>query len=726
MNTKISLLLFFFLLVGSLSAYPQEQREIDSLLTVLPSVEIDTSKINILNRLCYLYRNKSPQKALEYGKQGLQLAEETGYKKGVALALYSLGILYKNQGNFDKAIEHQLVALKINKELEQLPDEKLARAGKDGVAQNYNAMGIVFSRKGDFGKSIEYYLKALKIMEELNDKRSIVGAFSNIGSTYAFQGNFEKALEYFQQSLKTVEELNDKQAIGVCLGNIGYIYFHQKDYEKAIEYFQQSLNIGKEEGDKRQMTTGLNNIGFVYRTQGKYEEAMDYSMQALEINRELEDKDKIAQNYINIGTIYEKQKQYKKAIDYYTKGLKLAKEIDTKQNIKNAYSGLSGLYAGQNDYKNAYDNLKLWAQIKDSLYNEEKSKQITEMQTKYDTEKKEQEIDMLNKDKAIQAVELNRKNIVIGAAIAVLVLVIVFSFFLYNRFRVTKRQKKIIESQKAVVDEKNKNLHEAKAIIEEKNMELTDSINYAQRIQAAMLTSEGHLNDMFLPVKQSASHFVLFKPKDIVSGDFYWAHQTTDGKAIWAVADCTGHGVPGAFMSMIGISLLNETIVEGGIYEADKILNKLREGIVKALGQTGEEGATKDGMDIALCVWKKPDLLQFSGANNPLWLIRNNTFQIVRADRQPIGFHTEEVKPFTQHEIQLQQGDTVYIFSDGFQDQFGGPKGKKFMAKNFQTILLEIQDKSMSEQKEILNQTIDDWKKDYEQIDDICVFGVRV
>lgn len=314
---------------------------------------------------------------------------------------------------------------------------------------------------------------------------------------------------------------------------------------------------------------------------------------------------------------------------------------------------------------------------------------------------------------------------------------------------VTERTAEVVK-QKEKIESQNHQL-------EHKNKEITDSINYARRIQEAILPGEGYLKKMFSPTVPAfrgennkvtgreasggVSHFVLFKPKDIVSGDFFWTYHTPDNKLIWAAVDCTGHGVPGAFMSMIGNSLLNEIVVENKINNPDEILNNLREAVIKALRQTGEAGKQKDGMDIALCVLdravpggdragngeaKSAGILQFSGANNPLWLIRGKELITHKPDKQPIGYYSEQMKPFTKQEILLQEGDLLYTFTDGYEDQFGGPKKKKFRAKQFRELLLSIRTKPMDEQKEILDTAIINWMGTEEQIDDICVFGVRV
>jgi len=288
-------------------------------------------------------------------------------------------------------------------------------------------------------------------------------------------------------------------------------------------------------------------------------------------------------------------------------------------------------------------------------------------------------------------------------------MVLLFAFFILNRLKVTRKQKKVIEEQKHQVEEQKKK-------VEDQKKDITDSIRYAKNIQEALLPTIESMKEVFL------DGFVLFQPKDIVSGDFYWM-QHHNNRVYLAICDCTGHGVPGAFMSMIGSSLLDEAVVEKGITKPNEIFFEVRKGFINALKQTGE--TQKDGMDAALFSWDKTSVLQVAAAYNPVLIISKGAIRELKADKQPVGFHTEEQKPFTHHEIKLEKGDTVYLFSDGYPDQFGGPKDKKFMMKNFKKLLLSIQDASMNEQKAILETTMDEWKGDTEQVDDILVMGVR-
>jgi len=278
--------------------------------------------------------------------------------------------------------------------------------------------------------------------------------------------------------------------------------------------------------------------------------------------------------------------------------------------------------------------------------------------------------------------------------------------------KVKARTREILKQKEEILEQSDK--------IANQNKNITDSIHYASRIQAALLPSTDILSGV-LP-----SYFVLWRPRDIVSGDFYWfTHE--DDLTIVVAADCTGHGVPGAFMSMLGIAFLNDIVNKEKIKESSLVLNELRSYIMKALKQTGEDGGSKDGMDIALCaIDQKKMKVQFSGAYNPLIIIRNGEIIEIKADKMPIGYHIKKDVLFTGQDIDIEIGDRLYMFSDGYVDQFGGETGRKFMSKRFKELLVETNSMSMEEQKEHLNDTIEQWMGDYEQIDDILVFGIEI
>jgi serine phosphatase RsbU (regulator of sigma subunit) len=304
---------------------------------------------------------------------------------------------------------------------------------------------------------------------------------------------------------------------------------------------------------------------------------------------------------------------------------------------------------------------------------------------------------------------------------------VLFVLFVYIAIQIALiRLKRKNERLEQIVRERTAEIREQNIELERQKQEITDSIHYAQRIQTAVMPKV----DAIKP--KIPEYFILFKPRDIVSGDFYWLADKGN-KIIIIAADCTGHGVPGAFMSMLGVSFLNKIVNEKKIYEASEILNQLRENVIVSLSQTGAEGEQKDGMDMGLCVidFEKKNM-EFAGAHNSLYMIRDDELKETKADRMPVA-HYEKLDSFRSHTIELKPGDRFYMFSDGYADQFGGPDGKKFKYRTFKDLLVTIREKTMAEQKEILDRTIEEWKatpdpdgKPYEQVDDILVVGVHI
>ncbi len=327
--------------------------------------------------------------------------------------------------------------------------------------------------------------------------------------------------------------------------------------------------------------------------------------------------------------------------------------------------------------------------------------------------------------------------------IAAILQILIFSFGIARKMRLDEIEKK--RNQEQIIDQLKENeklkdqvTRELEQKVKERTREITDSIDYAQRIQVAVLPRKEYL-DRIMP-----EYFVFYKPKDIVSGDFYWIKEV-DKSLIIIAADSTGHGVPGAFMSMLGITLLNEQLGESKLEAPGEILDNLRSKVKEMLVQQGNVEEQRDGMDMAIAIINKEKKeLQFAGANNPLLLIRNSNqvteeepglkvsqvsngshlFEL-KGDRQPIGIYWEE-KNFTSHRVRLMDNDTLYVFTDGFVDQFGGEHRKKYKRQRFKELFLSFQNESMNKQKQLVENAFESWRGGIEQIDDICIIGVRI
>jgi serine phosphatase RsbU (regulator of sigma subunit) len=358
------------------------------------------------------------------------------------------------------------------------------------------------------------------------------------------------------------------------------------------------------------------------------------------------------------------------------------------------------------------------------MFTKESSAQIAEMNTKYDTDKKNKEIELLKKESEIehlnQEAEKSRNSIIRNSLIVGCLFIFILAIVLYNRNQVKQKANIALADKNKSIEEQKEQIQFQHAQLEHKNKEITDSINYAKNLQLAILPPDNQVKRL-LP-----DSFILYKPKDIVSGDFYWVEEWGDSILV-AAADCTGHGVPGAFMSIVGNNLLQQAVNVFGLTKPSLILNNVNKNISRMLHQSEETSSVKDGMDIALIsIEKGTRKLEYAGAFNPLWIIRNGEIVEVAPDKHPVGaFLDEELKQFTNHELELQKGDAIYIFTDGYADQFGGPKGKKFKYSQLKDILLKNNHLAMTAQKELLSTQIENWKGNLEQIDDILIIGIK-
>ncbi|MES2287809.1 MAG: tetratricopeptide repeat protein [Bacteroidota bacterium] len=1180
---------------------------IDSLLNLVQTTKEDTTKVNALNSLSRQFAmSASFELALEYAQKAKAKSEKIFYKKGVATAYNNIGIIDMNQGNYDAAFDNYSIALKIYKEIDF----------KKGIANCYNNLGLIFYNKGDYGKSLDNALKALKMREEIKDKVGVGMSYSNIGNIYLSQGNSTKALEFYFKSLKLNKESGNRPAESISLNNIGLLYGDMKENEKALDYHFKALKINRELGDQKAIAMSHNNLGLVYSHLGNYGDALENQLLSIEINKKIGNTLGLAVSYSNIGNVYTEMRKFEDALHFNYEALNLCRKIGYKAGVKDVYFSLADLFEKKEDYKQALEYHVLFTNLKDTLINEESNKQMADMNTKYGSEKKDKEIQLLNKDKekqaSLAAAELWKQQVILFSVSMFLLLVLAFAIVIYRSFRQKKRLNEELEKlsivasetdngvlicgpngeiewsnagltrllgytfeemkqrgdtieelssnpdikriihqsienkktstyqvlnitkdgkerwtqstltpiiddsgniKKLVVidtdiserkkiedklNEQNKELEQShknisilreigqeitsslsvetiiektygsinklmdadvfcigiynklnnsidfpgflekgkkynssynldddnrlpvlcfknhqeilindlqkefskyipfipspiagehpesliylplffnekvvgvinvesfqknaytiydlnilknlavyvaiaienaklyenleekveertaelvkkneeiektynniqvlseigqeitstlnlekvldtvyekvnslmdatefgigiynhqnrsidfsyyyyeskrmdsdldtwvsmddknrlsvwcvenkktvfindmqneyskyisnldsyigegklllesviclplaieeklvglisvqsprkntytqnhleilqtlasyvaialdnarlydnmegeiklrtaeiekqKQLLEEKNLKITDSINYALRIQQAILPSQNMINAI-LP-----DSFVFFRPKDIVSGDFYWAYPIDEDQILLAVVDCTGHGVPGAFMSIMGYNLLEQIVKENKIFQPALILDELSKLVVNSLKQTDEVGSIKEGMDIALCkINYKNYELEYAGAHNSLNLIRNGIITETKATNRAIGISLANSAPFINHKIKLEKGDCFYIFSDGYADQKGGPKNEKFFYQPFRQVLLDIHHHSMEKQEQKLERVIYDWKGEREQIDDMLVIGVRV
>ena len=641
-------------------------------------------------------RMSNYEKAREYFEKSLKISEEIGDKKGMEISYSLIGGMYIDQGNNEKALEYFEKSLKTSDEI----------GDKRVMVDSYNITGFIYYKQGNYEKALEHYEKSLKIEEELGDKRGIGYTFHSIGLIYKDQGNYEKGLEYYQKSFEIFEEIGNKGGMMTYYEGIGVIYREQGNYDKALEYLEKCIKTSEELGDKIRMGSSLGNIGLIYKEQGNYDKALEYYEKCLKISEELGDKSGMVISYNKIGNLYDIQGKYEKALEYLLKAKKIKEEINVITGLDGIAKALIEVYEKLGKPQKALENYKLYINIKDSLAKMDAEKQLYkfEIDKNYELEKQADSIKYANEIVLHQAEAKTQKQrsngLALIALIVILSLVIVF------------RQLKTVKKGKLLVEERN-------IVIEEKQKEITDSINYAKRLQDGILVPFDLVQSWLL------ESFILFNPKDIVSGDFYWIEKVGD-KIYFAVADCTGHGIPGALVSIICSNALSKSLQEDEISSPAKILDSTRKLVEERFVRAAD--SIKDGMDISLCCLDvKTKTITWSGAMNPLWIVKKDAKEIqeLKPDRQAIGM-VENPKPFTEHKIKLVVGDSVYLFSDGYIDQFGGLKGKKYMKGKMKKFVLSLQNQSMQEQLVSFDKEFNSWKGNRDQIDDVCVMGVKV
>jgi serine phosphatase RsbU (regulator of sigma subunit)/Tfp pilus assembly protein PilF len=773
----VQTLLTVILFLMAIAIHAQSSKA-KSLLNELHSAKDDTNKVKLLNELGRLdgWVVGDFNKAIDYGLRAKQLSQKLRFTKGITDACGTIGIGYFYQGNFSGAIAIFNEALKVCQDAndssgvaeshgylanvykvqgnytEALKNYQACLAimrktnDKLGMAHTLNNIGSLFEAQGNYPEALKSYFSSLRLKEEKLDTHGIMISYHNIGIIYRKQGDFSKALKNYKLSLKIAEEINDKQSIANIYSARGLIFFEmaakevkrsirEQLYNDAFESFTASFRIFNEIGNKNGIADAYSNLGCLYVDQANddlyrdstvqlNQKALGYFFNSLKIKEEIGNQPGIASACLNIGKVYSAMRQHQEGKKWLERSLELARELNSFEALSASFSGLTDVYSDLGQYRKALESYKKHISYRDSLINESNTKKLVEQQMLYEFDKKEAiaKAEQEKKD-AIAREEVNKQTMQRNGFIVGFILMIALAGLSYRSYRIKAKANEVIGKQKAEVEKQ-------KHIVEEKQKEILDSINYAKRIQEAILPSRESLK------ANLKKGFVLYKPKDVVSGDFYWLEKQ-NGRIYLAAADCTGHGVPGALVSVVCANALSKALLEERILEPGKILDRTRDLVIEQFAKSGED--VKDGMDISLVSLnyeQTPEKvnLQWAGANNPLWIIRKNykenvstEFELIeiKPDKQPIGKYADH-KPFSTHQIELCKGDSFYIFTDGFADQFGGSDGKKFKISNFKKLLLSVQHVDMNRQKDLINEAFESWRTDLEQVDDICIIGVSV
>ncbi len=584
------------------------------------------------------------------------------------------------------------------------------------------------------------YAQDSKAVLSASEKKQISG-YKNLAKKYISAKNYSQATLYFNK--------------------IAYIYWEARYSSEAIEFFNKSLEANEKTGNTNAVWAINNNIGMIFSDMEKYKEALTAFNKGLEAAQKMNEKEKIASSLKNIGNVQKYLKQYEKANESIQKALSHAQELNNLKLIRSCYASLSENYKILGNSEESVKYYKLYAVFDKKIQKEEMQKMRLEAAEKVanakakvikiNEEKKRKEllleleklkvkqandsIAQINLEKKREIERINninkikeqkakiekekfQKKIYLFGIIVVFIFLIILFYQIKQKIKANEQlhvQNIQLQKQKNIIDQNNREL-------EKKNRQILDSIEYASKIQEAILPSQKAIEATF------TESFIIYKPKDIVSGDFYWFSKQNE-KIYIAAVDCTGHSVPGAFMSMMGNTLLNEIINEKKIQKPSEILKQLNFGIVKALKKQNAEVVSEDGMDISICCIDIDNKkLELGAANHSIFIIKDKKLEIIEGDIYSIGdsFFAPEDTKFMNHELAASAGTTIYIFSDGFQDQFGGKNNKKFMAENFKQIILKNADIPMNQQKEKLIKAFENWRGNNVQTDDVLVIGIKL
>ena len=597
-------------------------------------------------------------------------------------------------------------------------------------------------------KEIEENLSQAKSLEASNDFNQAAFHLNKAATIYWVNGHSQKAVELFEQTIELNKKIGNLNAIKTLFNNIGLIYIENEDFPEALNVFSKSLEVSRQMNRKADIAASLLNLANVQSEMSNYKEALKTLDEATSLSKELNDERLLRNCYSLLASVYENMGNTQKSAEYFSLYSTISRKIqreearkregEAKKIVEEAKSQVTAIeQAKQVTEKELLDKQKA---LKESEHSLEELEQISL--------ERQMQIDLLSKEKELRDAELKNQKLVRNVFLFIIFVVMSFAILFFYNLNVKKKandqlltQNNEIAQQKDLIEKVNRDLESAFKKIEKQNNKITSSITYAQRIQQAMLPNPCNFTTVF---KDS---FILLNPRDIVSGDFYWfsGYKSTNNKNdkhknfiklhnieegdegfIISTADCTGHGIPGAFMSMIGFNLL-ETITRNGIVKPNEILTKLHDSIRHLLKQNSTEN--RDGMDMTVCsIVNGGRKVLFAGAKNPLIYISNGELNYLKGDPVPVGgMQKEEKREFTLHSINVDKPTSFYIFSDGYTDQFGGPTGQKFGTKNFKSLLLEIHNLPMQQQKQILSERMKSWiGPNRNQIDDIIVVGFKI
>jgi serine phosphatase RsbU (regulator of sigma subunit) len=671
--------------------------------------------------------------AIYYYRKSLALQLSSGNTSSLSRTYNNIGIVMRYVGQRDSAMNMFMEAIKIDRLAHDMQSE----------AYGLNNIAYVLQDMGVYSAALDTLKKSLALRTELGDSSGVATCLNTMGRIYSKQADYQGAIDAHTRSLAIHRANGSRQNESVTLNNLGIVYRELEEYEKALEYFSTSMNIREQTGDRKGIAGSLDNQGNIYEAMGQLNRALKFYQRSYAIQNELADKRGMALSLINQASVLEKQGNRTRALNNYMKALELQTEVGDEEASVSSNLGIARILLKQNKTaeaaevsQKAYEKAKLLGNVskirdcallnaqimeqqgnhrsalvmfkeymlmRDSILSEENLKQALAADFKYRLEaQKAMSEERLTMQKNLSEAELNSLEWKLYAAGIGVIMLLLSGLLGMRDLQRKKRSNKLISEQKQR--------------IEEVHNELNDSLRYAQRLQHAMLPSEASIREDF------RESFVIYEPKNVVSGDFYWGKKVDD-LVYFAVADCTGHGVPAAMLSVIGIDGLLHVLENNPMADPSTLLNKLNAEVSAHFSQSSMN--LTDGLDIGLCRFDKTrGELCFSGANHSCWIYRGNQLIELKGDRTSIG-RLVSASGFTDHKHQLHVGDMIYLFTDGVYDQFGGPNRKKLKRNQLRKMFEKMEHLPTEEQAHFFRKVWYDWKGNEEQTDDMCMIGIR-
>ncbi len=730
----------------------------DSLEVVITNTKNKRKKVDLLNELVPDYGRGNPEKALGKALEALDISKSIRYRKGIGSAYLNLGSTYQILGENDSALLHYNNALQIFRDLtydSKTGETLYKKASLLFTISNYKAAlqngnealdifniledelmlasvhGLLCNIKSYLGfksSAIENCRKSLVIFESLNLTDGKSRLLNSLGNIYLDLKQYDRCEQYFNRALYMAKFEQDSSIIATTLNNLGHVHLAMGDYEEAIQFFDKAFSINLKKDNLKGLSNSLYYLGISSAESGENDKALSYLNQSLKYSNQAADLELQAKVVSEIGNHYAEIGAYQLAIDYLNESLILAQKVDADPILQSCYHNLAKYYDMLGDSENSLVFFKLYMLHKEEIFDHQTAQKIAEAEALYNLEKKDKQIQLLRSENRIKDLEASERNLMNVWLITGLLFVFTTMIVVYRQYKMQNKANKILQKQKEAIQKQKEeilsqrnDIEKINHIITEKNLQITDSIEYAKRIQLSILPDKNLLKENF------EDSFTLYLPRDIVSGDFFWLKRKNDLICI-AVVDCTGHGVPGAFMTLLANSLLNQiSLDEEYCASPNKVLHILDEKVKQNLNQYDTSLSSFDGMDMALCMLNtKTKKIIYAGAKMPVYISQNKVFHQIKGDRFSVGGIDVTDKNFDMKTIQLHEGDIIYFATDGFQDQFGGNEVKKYMKLHFKNLLKEVSKYPLSKQEAKLKEVFNKWKGYNIQTDDVLVLGIKV